>query len=216
LRGKAGILELFRHLGSIQYDTINVVGRNADLVLQSRIHNYHPGLLEELLYKERVLWDGWDKMASIYASSDWPYFARRRKLNGDYYKNRDKVIGDYAPEILNAIEEQGPLSSIDIKNSEKIIWTWGNETGLARAAMEMLYAAGKLGIHHKVGTRRVFDLTIRLLDKNILDRLEPNKDVEDYHDWHVLRRVGSLALVRHRRNEKQRKTGSIAPLCRTR
>lgn len=182
-------------MGCIQYDTINVVGRNADLVLQSRIKNYRPGLLEELLYNERVLWDGWDKMASIYASNDWPYFARRRKLNGDYYNNRAKAIGEYAPEILEAIGEKGPLSSIDIKNNEKIIWTWGSETGLARAAMDMLYAAGKLGIHHKVGTRRVFDLTTRLLNENILEHPEPNKNDEKYHDWHVLRRLGSLGLA---------------------
>ena len=195
LKGKAGILNLIYHLGCIQYDTINVVGRNADLALQSRIGNYRPNLLDELLYTDRILWDGWDKMASIYASGDWPYFRRRRKVNGDYYKNRSEVIAKYAPEIIRAIQERGPLSSIDIKNRKKIAWTWGDETGVARAAMEMLYAAGKLGIHHKIGTRRIFDLTSNLLDKNLIEAKEVNRTEESYRDWHVLRRIGSLGLA---------------------
>ena len=195
LKGKAGILDLFQHLGSIQYDTINVVGRNADLVLQSRIRNYRPKLLEELLYSERLLVDGWDKMASIYPDNDWPYFARRRKLNGNYYRDRSQAAAEFAPKILSAIQDQGPLSSIDIKSTEKIIWTWGNETGLARAAMEMLYSAGKLGIHHKVGTRRVFDLSNRLLNGAILEAPDPNTSDDLYQDWHMLRRIGSLGLA---------------------
>ena len=195
LSGKKGILQLVSKLGCIQYDTINVVGRNADLVFQSRIKNYRSEMLADLLYKDRTLWDGWDKQASIYTTTDWPYFHRRRELNGSYYKNRSEVVSKYAPEVLRAIKESGPLSSIDFKNDEKIQWTWGNETGLARAAMEMLYAYGQIGIDHKIGTRRVFDLVERLLPKEITDTPEPHENDDDYRDWHVLRRLGSLGLA---------------------
>jgi uncharacterized protein YcaQ len=40
LGGKTGILDYIRLVGSIQFDPINVVGRNPDLVLQSRVKNY--------------------------------------------------------------------------------------------------------------------------------------------------------------------------------
>ena len=59
--GKAGIKKLLRRIGSVQYDPLNVVGRNPDLVFQSRIKDHRAGLLDELLYKERSLIDGWDK-----------------------------------------------------------------------------------------------------------------------------------------------------------
>ena len=65
LKGKGDILALVEQLGCIQFDTVNVVGRNADLVLQARVKQYCPALLEELLYRDRSLIDGWDKMASI-------------------------------------------------------------------------------------------------------------------------------------------------------
>ena len=40
LVGREGILTVFNRLGSIQFDPLNVVGRNPDLVLQSRIVDY--------------------------------------------------------------------------------------------------------------------------------------------------------------------------------
>ncbi len=78
LRGKAGILDFIRHIGCIQYDPVNLVGQNPELVLQARVADYTPALLAELLYTDRRLVDGWDKQAAIHLTEDWPYFARHR------------------------------------------------------------------------------------------------------------------------------------------
>ena len=40
LQGKPGVLDYVARAGCIQFDPINVVGGNADLVLQARIANY--------------------------------------------------------------------------------------------------------------------------------------------------------------------------------
>ena len=47
-------------------------------MLQSRVADYRRPLLEELLYTDHQLLDGWDKQAGIYPVTDWPYFARHR------------------------------------------------------------------------------------------------------------------------------------------
>ena len=62
---KAGILDFVEHVGCIQFDPVNIVGRNPNLVLQARIANYQSTLLEEALYQDHLLMDGWDKLASI-------------------------------------------------------------------------------------------------------------------------------------------------------
>jgi len=49
LRGKEGVLEFIRHVGCIQCDPLNVVGRNPDLVLNARLSNYQPAMLDEML-----------------------------------------------------------------------------------------------------------------------------------------------------------------------
>lgn len=194
LRGKKGILSIFDRWGCIQYDTINIVGRNADLVLQSRIDRYRPSMLNRLLYEDRALIDGFDKVASIYKTSDWPYFARQRAAMPVFHEERSKDAMELAPKLLKAIRERGPSSSLDFKDDNKTEWFWA-PTSLSRASLEILYAWGKLGVHHKVNTRRVFDLIERLLPADILAQKDPNKTLKDYHDWHVLRRIGSAALV---------------------
>ena len=52
LQEKAEIMELFARLGCIQYDPLNIVGHNSELVLQSRVSKFRPEILEELLYKD--------------------------------------------------------------------------------------------------------------------------------------------------------------------
>lgn len=195
LKGKAGIIDFVRHVACIQFDPINVVGRNPDLVLQSRVANYRPALLEELLYTDHQLLNGWDKMAAIYLTTDWPYFARRRALMHEQHGDPSNPPMEIAPAVMQAIRERGPLSSIDLKRKDKVDWAWGRQTSLVRASLEILYAMGKLGVHHKVGTRRVFDLTERLLAAELLAAPDPNETDEDCLNWRVLRRVGGLSLA---------------------
>jgi uncharacterized protein len=66
---------------------------------------------------------------------------------------------------------------------------------VSRAALELLDSTGQIGIHHRVGTRRIFDLIENLVPEEILRQTDPNLSDEDYEDWHILRRVGSLGLA---------------------
>ena len=79
--GKPGILEYIRRVGCIQYDPLNIVGHNPELVLQSRVAGFRPDMLKELLYEDRLLLDGWDKQMSIYCLADWPYLRRWREAD---------------------------------------------------------------------------------------------------------------------------------------
>ncbi|MFN2145368.1 MAG: winged helix-turn-helix domain-containing protein [Anaerolineales bacterium] len=185
--------KIFDRLGCIQFDTINVVGRNADLVLQSRVKGYTSAILEKLLYEDRTLIDGWDKMASIYPTSDWPYFNRRRQAMRHHTRNRSEDAAKAAPEILEAVKQNGPLSSIDIKDDRKTDWWWA-PTSISRAAMEALFHTGDLGIDHRVNTRRVFDLIERLVPADILTAPDPHQSDEDYRAWHYHRRLGSMGI----------------------
>ncbi len=199
LRGKDGVLEYIQQVGSIQFDPINIVGRNPDLVLQSRVADYKPEFLDQLLYEDRYLIDGWDKMACIYATTDWPSFTYRRKFlreNPDPRKPPETILN----ETLAQIRQRGPLSSLDFKEYEKVDWHWG-PTKAVRAAMEYLYGRGYLGVHHRVNNRRIFDLIKNLLPDALLNAPNPFSTIEDYQNWHVLRRVGSLGLAQTKSSE---------------
>jgi uncharacterized protein YcaQ len=195
LKGKDGVIEFVRSVGTIQFDPINVVGRNADLVLQSRVRGYRPEMLHELLYDDRKLLDGFDKVASIYETADWPYFKRRRDRMRAEHGQPSNPPMKIADEVIRAIREDGPKSSIDFKGGETIEWTWGVNTSLPRACLEVLYAMGDVVVHDRVGTRRQFDLAERSLPPDVFAAGDPNASIDDYRDWHVLRRIGGLGIA---------------------
>jgi uncharacterized protein len=199
-RGKAGVITYIRHAGCIQFDPLNIVGHNPDLVLQARVAGYRPELLKELLYEDRKLLDGWDKMMAIYPVEDWPYFQRWRDGHRDGSGDRSEVIRAVLPQVRAAIEERGPLSSLDLEMNEIIDWDWASSR-LARAALESMYFWGELVIHHKVHTRKYYDFASRILPVELLATPDPNESDEQFQDWYVHRRIGNVGLLWGRSGE---------------
>jgi hypothetical protein len=193
-QGKRGVKAFFNQVRSIQFDPINLVGRNPDLVLQSRVIDYKPSTLDGLLYEDRYLVDNWDKMASISLAEDWPYFSRHRSKMEDMFGVPSDVVMSLAPIVIKQIRENGPQSSLDFQFEEKTDWSWG-PTRVTRASLEGLYKMGKLGVHHRINNRRYFDLIENLLPENLLSKMDPNQDLEAYQRWHVLRRIGAIGLA---------------------
>jgi uncharacterized protein len=192
-QGKDAILAFIRRVGCIQFDPLNIVGNNPDLVLQSRFAGYTPRKLSELLYEERRLVDGWDKMMAIYPVEDWPYFRRFREDAAKNMGRSAEAIRAALPAVRQAIEEKGPISSLDLKLDHTVDWSWAPTT-LGRAVLESMYFWGELIIHHKVHTRRVYDFTHNHLPAELLAAPEPNPRLEDYQDWYFMRRLGAVGL----------------------
>ena len=194
LEGKAGVLEHMRRVRCIQFDPLNIVGRNPELVLQARVSNFQPSMLEELLYQDRALLDAWDKMRSIVPVEDWPHFRRRRDGARKYRgRSRDEVDA-VVPAVRRELEARGPLSSIDLDFGRTVDWSWA-PARLARAVLESMCDWGDLIVHHKVNTRKVYDLVHKHIPHEILSAPDPNETTEAYHEWYVQRRVGSVGLV---------------------
>lgn len=193
-KGKRGVKSFLKRVRSIQFDPINVVGRNPDLVLQARVAEFKPALLDELLYQDRYLVDNWDKMASLSLAEDWPYFSRHRERMGEIFGVPSEVVMSLAPVVIDQIKREGPQSSLDYKFEEKTDWAWG-PTRVTRASLEGLYKMGRLGVHHRVNNRRYFDLIERLLPDQLLEEPDPNHSLEDYQRWHILRRIGAMGLA---------------------
>lgn len=193
--GKDGIIDYIGRVGCIQFDPLSIVGNNPELVLQSRVTGFRPGLLQELLYKDRKLLDGWDKMMAIYRTEDWPYFHYRQQEAAKRSSRRDSnEVKAIFPQIRKAIEERGPLSSINLDHNRKVDWWWG-PTRLAKVALDDMYYLGELIIHHKVHTRKVYDFASRHIPEELLSSPDPHETREQYHDWHVLRRLGGIGLL---------------------
>lgn len=183
-----------RRLGCVQYDPLDVVGRNPDLVMQARVENYRPGMLYRALYERRALFEGFDKNLAIYPAEDFPRFARSRRDIFRWYQDEGAIKGAL-PGVLREVEARGALCSDDFPElSEKVRWPWG-PTKLGRAALETLWMEGRLALSKRIGARRYFDLIGRCLPAEIHAAPDPLKTEADYHNWHFARRVRSVGML---------------------
>lgn len=197
--GKEGILKFVRQAGCIQFDPVDVCGRNADLVLQSRVKDYRKQDLYRLLYEEYALVDYFDKNLAIIPLEDWPLFGREREAHFARERSHEEIHAAEA-RVKEVIRERGPVCSADLGMDEKVAWYWSS-TRLSRAVLEHLYFTGELGIHHKKGTIKYYDLIERCIPAEIVAKPDPFPDDHMYRKELVLRRIGSVGMLWNRASD---------------
>ena len=192
-RGKAGALAYVRQAGCVQFDPIDVCGRNADLTLNARVGGYRKQILDDLLYRDRALIDYFDKQLAILPTENWPYFARMRDYWTRSSRSREQV--DAAVQrVLDELDARGPLSSRDVDLEGRADWYW-SDTRLSRAVLETLYFRGELVVHHKEGTNKVYARARDCLPPELLSAPDPIPDDAEHVKWRVARRVGAIGLL---------------------
>jgi len=167
------VLEVFRRLGSIQFDPLAVAGRNHDLVLHARVAGYDPAWCNRL-YERRELFEAYNKGLSLVRTSDLPWF--RVNLSA----NEPRILAehaDVAEQVLERIRAEGALSALDFERRRGSLVDWfGAPTNIVRAVLEAYAATGVLGLARRDGNRRYYDLIERLLPPEILARKIPLRE----------------------------------------
>jgi uncharacterized protein YcaQ len=172
----ASVMRVVDRLGSLQFDPIDVAGRNHDLTLNSRIAGYRREWTDGLLYRDRVLYETYNKMLSLVPTAELPWY--RHTWDRLEAAHRGGAFDEHAPlveELLARIREHGPTSAADFESREAIDWYW-RPTNPVRAMLEALAEAGILAIARRDGNRRVYDLTERLFPAALLERRVPEAD----------------------------------------
>lgn len=202
--GKQGIMDFVRQVGCIQFDPIDVCGKNAELVLQSRIKGFTKPMLDELLYQDRCLIDYPDKNLAIIPVEDWPYFERYRQA-ARQHAERYPEMEALTAQVRTYIQNHGALSSNELKLDGDFTWQsaihWSSGNNASRSVLEQMYSTGELIIHRKKGTRKYYDLAENYISPNLLNTPEPLKDELEHHKWRVLRRIGAIGLLWNRASD---------------
>ena len=176
----ASVLRVVDRLGSLQFDPIDVAGRNHDLTLLARIAGYRREWTDALLYGTRDLYETYNKQLSIVPTAELPWY--RITWDRNRVAHDGGTFDEHAPlveELLERIRTGGPLSSTDVEPRAAIDWYW-RPTNQVRAILEALGEAGILAISRREGNRRVYDLVERLFPGELLAR-HPDVDEQQRH-----------------------------------
>lgn len=166
-RAKQRILELIRHLGAIQIDTISVISRSHVTVLWSRLGQYDPALFDELYYPDGHLMEYWAHAAAFAPIETLPHYRRGMAVFREKYgepgtwAHRERELVE---RVLATIRERGPLSSRDFERPDgprPEPWEWyGGKPD--RQALEYLWTVGDLMVQRRQGFQRVYEVTERI------------------------------------------------------
>jgi uncharacterized protein YcaQ len=175
--GLDGVLEVFRKLGSIQFDPIAVAGRNHDLVLHARVAGYEPAWCD-VLYERREIFETTNKALSFVPTSEFPWFRHAIGRKGPRFHKAalaDNAV--VAERVIERIRADGPLSSADFEREAGRTKNWfGMPENAVRSVLESYTVFGVVGLARRDGNVRYYDLLERLLPAEVLAQEVPERE----------------------------------------
>jgi hypothetical protein len=170
------VLRVIDRLGSLQFDPLEVAGRNHDLVLLARIAGYRRAWADHWLYGDRRLYETYNKSLNIVPVAELPLY--RYTWDQMHQRHHGGAFDEHAPlveELVGRIRDHGALLPRDVGAREAIDWYW-RPTNQVRAILEGLAEAGILGIARRDGNLRVYDLVERLFPPETLADRRPEEE----------------------------------------
>lgn len=165
---KADILTAIRRMGVLQIDTIHVVARSPYFVLWSRLGDYRPVWLDELL-AEGALFEYWAHAMCFLPIEDYPLI-RRRMLDAveekawpiEWAVKWSRENPEIVERVRSHLRENGSVRSAEFENKNRPPggwWNWKDE----KNALEALLFTGEVMIARRHNFQRVYDLRERVL-----------------------------------------------------
>jgi len=176
--GKAGTAQAIHAIEAVQMDPLNVVARSHDITLWSRVLDYRPENLTDLMYQDRQFFD-YGGSLFVYPIHELPYWRihmQRRLEEGrwaDFARQNVALIEGVRTEL----RERGPLGNRDLDGFERVQSYRGRkDTALA---LFCLWISGELLIHHRKRFERVYYFQDEILPAE-LNRVASEDEALDY------------------------------------
>jgi len=194
-RGRVDARHLRRTIddvGLLQLDSVNVFLRSHYMPLFSRLGPYPREALDRLAWHEdatgqtkrarrRDLFEYWGHEASLLPVELQPLLRWRMARADSLAWKGVRRIGVEQPQllefVLDEVRERGPLRTSDLaapdrKRKSGEMWSWSEE----KTALEYLFYSGRLTSARRVNFERHYDLTERVLPRQVLEAPTPSQE----------------------------------------
>jgi len=181
----ADLADAIDDLGFVQLDSVNTFARAHDLILWSRRQQYRPAALQNLLHRDRQVFEHWTHDAAAIPIASFPHWRLRFRRDETRLANRwkDDRRDDFmskTEEVLRRISDDGPCTSGQVGKDESRgsggWWDWHP----SKTALEFLWRSGQLSVLRRDGFTKVYDLTERVIP----DAFRAHQpDTQDTIEW---------------------------------
>jgi uncharacterized protein len=183
--GKEGTNAALLQSEVVQVDTINVIARNHDLVLHSRVKDYSPAYLDSLMYHERKFFD-FGAILFILPTTELAFW---RAIMQRWYPQLINYLSDHAETVEHVRQElrkRGALSSRDFADRERIRGGFYTIKDTSKV-LYYLWLTGEIVTHSRKRFERLHDFYA-----NIFPHVEPApiEDAEGFIGRKIMRDLG--------------------------
>lgn len=164
-KNRKDLLAIITRLGYIQIDTISIVERAHKHVLWSRMPGYRNEMLDELIDKDKKVFEFWDHAAAYMPMKHFRFTLPRKEMYAKKYKQWEKKNKRLLNFIIDRITAEGPLQSRDFEETRKrgLWWDWKP----AKEGLEYLFHTGRLVARARKSFQKVYDIPERILPRDI-------------------------------------------------
>ncbi len=176
--GPERTLQSIQQLSYVQIDSIYVVERAHHHVLSSRVADYQPCWLAQLL-QNRQVFEYWSHAAAYLPMADYRFslYRKQQLQHGDkHWFTPDQPL---MQAVKNRIWQEGPLKASDfVKTTVKTSGWWDWQP--AKKALEQLFMQGELMVVRRDKFQKVYDFTERVLPAGVDQRVPNETEMASY------------------------------------
>jgi uncharacterized protein YcaQ len=196
------VLGLTRDLGCLQLDPISTVAPSHLIVLWSRLGNFDTTDLDNLLWRDKKLFEYWAHQASIVLMEDYPlYYSLMRRHPGvlasqgtvwrqriDKWLSANTRLRDH---ILSELRKKGPLLSRQFEDKTRVKGSlgWGSWGDVSRM-MFHLFLMGEVMVVGRQGKQKLYGLSENFLPSWVSKKELSAEEVEYLTVQRSLRALG--------------------------
>ncbi|MGH9066303.1 MAG: winged helix-turn-helix domain-containing protein [Acidimicrobiales bacterium] len=181
--GAGQLRRLLARVGTIQLDAINVVERTQFLVPFSRLGSYRRSDLLALTGPGAPWFEYWGHAASLLPVELHPCLRwkmerwRGDRVDGPVSEQRRRAWREahfgYLASLVAEVTDRGPLTAGQLSDPRRRAGEWWDRRSDGRRGLELLFGDGVLAAWRSATFERVYDLTERVIPKEVLDRPTP-------------------------------------------
>ncbi|MEE4301990.1 MAG: crosslink repair DNA glycosylase YcaQ family protein, partial [Pseudomonadales bacterium] len=173
-RGAAAGLRVLEHLGYVQVDTISVVRRAHEHIVDARADAFASTHWNRLVARGEAF-EYWAHAAAYLPMREYRFSLLRMKHYRDRHPYGFRVTPAARRAVLERIRAEGPLRARDFEDAARHeISGWGRYKD-SKVALEQLWHEGTLSIVARDGFEKTYELTERALPAGV-DLREPSID----------------------------------------